>query len=187
MSPPVRKELCDGKVRLRPYIPRDAAALFEAAKESVASVGRYLPWCHEDYTFEEAAQWCSVTEEKWENAEAYDFVIEDALTREFLGGCAINRIEPQYRRCNLGYWVRSSRQKRGFATAATRMLARWALEELGLRRVEISAAVTNAASCRVAEKAGAVRESIQRNGFFLGGKSVDGVVYSIIPSDLQLD
>ena len=46
---------------------------------------------------------------------------------------------------NLGYWVRTDATRRGIATAATRRLARWAFEALGLRRVEIVIAPGNAA------------------------------------------
>ena len=36
-----------GPLRVRPWQPEDADALFAAASESIESVGRWLPWCRE--------------------------------------------------------------------------------------------------------------------------------------------
>jgi ribosomal-protein-serine acetyltransferase len=90
-----------------------------------------------------------------------------------------------HRYANLFYWVRSSRLRQGVASAAVRLLARYAFETVGLQRVEIVVAVGNAASARVAEKVGAVREGILRNRIFLHGSSYDAFSYSLIPGDLD--
>ncbi len=42
---------------LRPLEDRDAPAFAQAARESWATVGPWLPWCHADYTEEEALAW----------------------------------------------------------------------------------------------------------------------------------
>jgi RimJ/RimL family protein N-acetyltransferase len=63
------------------------------------------------------------------------------------------------------------------------MLARFGFEDLGLQRIEITAAVGNVASQRVAEKIGAVREGLLRNRFLLQGRSHDAYLYSLIPED----
>jgi RimJ/RimL family protein N-acetyltransferase len=85
---------------------------------------------------------------------------------------------------NLGYWVRTSAAGRGVATNATRAAARFGFEQLGLRRIEIVAAVDNIPSQRVAEKAGAVREGILRQRLLIRGKSMDAVLFSLVREDL---
>jgi len=42
------------RVRLRPYTEAHAQSLFEAARESVAEVHRWLPWCHANYQLGDA-------------------------------------------------------------------------------------------------------------------------------------
>lgn len=64
----------------------------------------------------------------------------------------------------MGYWVRTSQTRRGIATAAVRLIARFGFEDLGLRRLELLIATDNFASRRVAEKVGARLEGIRSGG-----------------------
>ncbi|MEP0764930.1 MAG: GNAT family N-acetyltransferase [Fimbriimonadia bacterium] len=177
-------ELADGEIRIRRHREGDVDALFEAARESIAEVGRWLPWCHPDYRREETAEWIAGRIEAWDRGDAYEFVIEDAETGRVLGGVGINSINRGLRSANLGYWVRTTAAGRGVATAAARLAARFALEVMGLVRVYILADVENLPSQRVAEKAGAVREGVLRNALVLRGEPRDAVGYSLIPGDL---
>ena len=54
----------------------------------------------------------------------------------------------------IGYWVAAAVRGRGVASMAARLLCAFGFETLGLRRIELNAAVGNVASRRVAEKAG---------------------------------
>lgn len=183
----MREELFDGRVRLRPYTLDDAAALYEAARESVSEVNPWLPWCHPEFSIEDARSWLAGLPARRESGTAYEFCIEDAATGQYVGGAGINAVVKDDLRANLGYWVRSSRAGQGFATATASMLARWAFEDLALERVEIVVAVGNKRSQRVAEKVGALREGVERNRLRLHGISHDAVMYSLIPSDLGLE
>ena len=186
-SPPPRiapETLADGVVRVRPFEPGDVEPMFEAARESIAEVFPWLPWCHPEYSRENSAGWVGTRAAAWESGEEYSFVIEDAATGRFLGGTGLNQIHRVARLANLGYWVRTSAAGRGAATRATRLVARFGLERLALARIEILAAVDNRASQRVAEKAGAVREGVLRNRLQIHGRSVDAVIFSLVPGDL---
>ena len=63
----------------------------------------------------------------------------------------------QYRG-HIGYWVTPPARGRGICTRALRLLARWALDELELQRLELITDPDNLASQRVAEKVGFQRE-----------------------------
>jgi len=58
----------------------------------------------------------------------------------------------------IGYWAAPWARRRGVMTRAVRLLAQWSFEEFELHRIEIIVAVENAASNRVAEKAGFTNE-----------------------------
>jgi len=55
---------------------------------------------------------------------------------------------------------------------------------LRLNRVELTIAVDNQASLRVADKAGATKEGILRNIVIKSDTPSDAVVFSLIPQDL---
>jgi RimJ/RimL family protein N-acetyltransferase len=177
--------LTNGLIRLRPYRPDDIEPFREAALESAAEINPWMPWCHAEYTHGEAVAWVQSRPTAWERDEEYSFVIADFRTDRLLGGCGLNQIDRLRLRANLGYWVRTSETGRGLATAATRLLARFGFEDLGLQRIEIVAAVNNRGSQRVATKAGATRECIARNRLRVHERQTDAVRFSLIPSDLS--
>ena len=178
-------ELTDGSILLRPYQISDIESLYEAARESIPEVSIWMPWCHPDYSIEESRKWIESQPDAWEKGTGYEFAITEYSSGTYLGGCGINEIRYDYGYANLGYWVRTSQTKKGIATAATILLIRWAFNELKLNRVEISVAINNQASLRVADKAGATKEGILRNKLSKNGLPCDTVMFSLIPQDLS--
>ena len=75
-----------------------------------------------------------------------------------LGGISLGA----YRGGHIGYWIDQDHASKGLTTRAVRELTRYGLEELGLHRIEINLRPENAASKRVAEKAGYVFEGLRR-------------------------
>ena len=171
-------------VRIRPYAPSDAEALYEAVRESIAEVGAWLEWCHPDYAIEESRAWIDHCAAARAEGREYNFAIVDADDR-FLGGCGLNRIEHNHRVANLGYWVRTSAAGRGVATAATLLLAEFAFEQTNLNRLQILASTRNTASQRVAERAGARREAVAPDRLFLRGERHDAVQYALLRSEFR--
>ncbi|MBE1161046.1 GNAT family N-acetyltransferase [Dyella acidiphila] len=168
---------------LRPWAASHAPALHQAVQESVAGVGRWLPWCHAGYDLQESLQWIAICQQAWHEGEHYDFAIFDTQDR-LLGGVGLNQLDGRDLRANLGYWLRTSAVGQGYATQAGRTAAMFGFEALALRRVEIVAAVGNLASQRCAERIGAQREGIARQRILLHGQSEDAVVYGLLPGDL---
>jgi len=62
-----------------------------------------------------------------------------------------------------GYWVRSSRARRGYVTEAVRAISDAAFATLGAARVEIRCHDRNERSWRVAERAGFTLEGVLRS------------------------
>ncbi len=177
-------ELSDGAITLRPYTKKDAGVLFEAVRESLRELSAWLPFAHERYDISESRDWIKQCPKDWKDGYAFNFAITNGADGAFLGGCGLNEINGRDRRCNLGYWVRTTATGRGIAPAATRLLARWGFETLKLRRIEIVVNTANARSLRVAEKSGARREGILRNRFFGNKQSPDAVLFSLIPGEV---
>lgn len=163
---------------IRAYQPADAQQLWEAARESVGEVSRWLDWCHPEYSMAEAVQWTQSRGRLAAEGHEYSFAIVSADGR-FLGGCGVNQINRTHRFGNLGYWVRTSATRRGVATEAVRQVAAFAFQSTDLVRLEIVCAAGNVASQRVAERVGAAREGVLRHRLLLRGEPVDAVMYSL--------
>jgi ribosomal-protein-serine acetyltransferase len=168
-----------GAIEIRPWTADDAVPLFEAARESVAEVYPWLPWCHPGYTLAEAKAWAESRAALQASGEEHNFVIAGPDGR-FLGGCGVNQINRLHRFANLGYWVRTSAAGRGVATAAVGQLRGFAFRTTDLVRLEIVCAVGNVRSQRVAARAGAQREGVLRDRLVLRGEPVDAVMFSLV-------
>ncbi|BET65480.1 GNAT family N-acetyltransferase [Opitutales bacterium ASA1] len=179
-------ELDDGVVALRPLGPEHALAMAEAAAESRDRLSPWLPWCTPQYGPAHAAEFAGSRPEAWVDATEYAFAIFADAPERFVGVCGLNELRPLHHTANLGYWVRSSATGRGYAPAAARLLARFGLLHLPLRRIEIVVAVDNRASCRAAIKSGARHEGTLRNRLYLHGRSHDAEVYSFVPTDFEI-
>lgn len=175
----------DGRIALRRYRSDDVEPLYAAVEESRASIGRWMPWCHERYSFDDAFTWVAGRERAWVDAEEYTLLIVDAQSGAILGSSGLNQINRVNAYANLGYWVRTSAQGRGVGSAAVRLVARYGFGELRLGRVEIVTDVENVASRRTAERAGARFEGVCRNRLKQGDRFNDAALYGLIPADLE--
>jgi ribosomal-protein-serine acetyltransferase len=179
-------KLTDGVVTLRPFEFGEEGALHQAVHESLAELELWMSWANEKYTNETALNFITLTRAYWSNGSLYAFAITDAQTGAIIGGCSLSHFHPVYHFCNLGYWVRTSRQREGIAGRATRLAARFAFERANLIRAEIVIAVGNEPSKRVAEKAGAHYEGILLNRMIVGTQVCDAHMFSLLPSDFGL-
>lgn len=178
-------EFFNDRIRIRRYRPDDAEALYEAVRESTTELSVWMAWCSRTYSFAETEAFIKTRDAEWEKGEHYSFAVCDARTGKFLGGVGLNFFNRLHKFANLGYWVRTSQTRRGVASDATRMAARFGLEQLGLNRIEVVAALGNIPSQRVAEKAGAKREGILRKRVLVHEQPQDAVMYSLVAEDLK--
>ena len=178
-------QLSGGNVVLLPYQIIHFKDLHSAAIESMAELMLWMSWMHPGYSLEESRVWVVERPEQWAKGISYDFVITDLNDGSYIGGCGLNKFDPERKVANLGYWVRTTMTKRGIATTAAALLARWGIDKLNLQRIEIVVASPNIASQRVAEKTGALREGLLRNRMIVRDSMYDEVMFSIIPSDVS--
>ena len=153
--------------------------MYEAARESIGTVGPWMPWLHDGYTLEQAEAWAERQQQGFEERTDFEFMILGDHQR-ILGGIGLNNVDPLNPRANLGYWVRASETGKGVATAATRLLVEWAFANTPLVRIEVVVSVENTASLRVAEKAGAAREGVLRSRLLLNGRMHDAVMLAFV-------
>lgn len=173
--------ITSGGLLLRPFEPADSRAFTDAVLESVPTVGRWMSWCSDSFSEQDALAWFAACAVSRRSASAFEFGVFAENSGEFLGGAGLNGIMHHHRICNLGYWVRQSRQRQGVASRCVAALSRHAFGQLDLHRVEIVVAVGNAASEGVAAKSGALRECVARNRLFIHGRSVPAHVFSLVP------
>ena len=166
-------KLEDEAVLLRPFTLDDVQALVSAldGDEDIARWTR-IP---SPYTERDAREFINETPER-------AFAVCDRATGDLIGGIGARPREEAV--VEVGYWVRADRRGKGIATRALRLVAHWAIDELGADRVQLITDPVNVGSQRVAEKVGFQREGTLRSFVLIKGTRRDAVMYSLLPEDL---
>lgn len=169
--------LHSARLRLRPFGEADADAIF--ALQSDARVLRY--WDAPPWTDRARAQRfiaaCRQIEAEGSGAR---LAIERAADGGFIGWCALNTWNPDYRSARLGYCLGEAAWGQGLATEAAGALLRWAFAALDLNRVQAETDTRNIASSRVLEKLGFRREGTLREDCIVDGEVSDSWVYGLL-------
>jgi len=179
----MRRQITNDRIVVRAFDSSDVDSLHEAVCESVDEMSPFETWCHSGYSVEEAAEYIDWWMKARDAGRAFYFAVEDATEHTLLGACGLSGYSTEHRRAMLGYWIRTSRTRRGHATLAARMVCHAGFADLGLLRIEIEVPTTNVASQCVAEKLGAVREGVLRKRLVLPDGPSDVIAYSILQSE----
>jgi len=102
-------------------------------------------------------------------------IVEDGA---FLGLALAPTIDRETATVELGYIVAEDARGRGVATEALRRLTEWTLRETGAKRIELLISVDNAASKKVAERAGYELEGVLRSTYLKQGRREDTEMWS---------
>jgi RimJ/RimL family protein N-acetyltransferase len=126
--------------------------------------------------------WLGRYEDGWADGSRAGFAARDA-TGAAVAFAAFVKLDLDGLEGELGYVVAPAARGRGVASRAVSLLTRWGLEKLGLHRIELRIDPANAASTRVAERAGYHQEGILRSVAFKEGRRSDVAVWSRLASD----
>lgn len=168
-------------ITIKPLTEEHLDEFVSAVRESADTVGKWLPWCTENYSIDEAQFWFKYCQLNIDNKSAYDLGIFLTSTGQLAGGISINRINRLDQIGAIGYWVRQSLQNQGIASEAVELIKTFGFETLGLTRLEIIVLEDNHISRRLAVKAGAEYECVARNRLIHHEQPTDALVYSLVP------
>ncbi|MCI4044875.1 GNAT family N-acetyltransferase [Streptomyces sp. TRM75563] len=144
---------------LRPWERADAAAFL-----SVYQDDETRRWhTHRPSTEAQVAEWFAAYRQDWEREKGCHFAVVARDDGEVLGRMALRGLDFDDGVANAAYWVLPAARGAGVATRALAALSAWALDDIGFHRLELDHSTRNAASCRVATKAGYRLEGTKRN------------------------
>jgi ribosomal-protein-serine acetyltransferase len=141
-----------GTLELRRWRPDHLPQLMAAIEVSVTDLGLWFPWAADGIPSEQSERdGLEAGVLAFDQDADWSFSLFEASSDELVGGCGLHRRDGDG--VEVGYWVRSDRHRRGYATAAARALtdAAFAFVE-GAARVEIRMDQANVASAGVPAK-----------------------------------
>ena len=181
---------------LRPFDSSDAARVQEICGDrGIAATTRNIPHPYPDGA---AQRWIESHPELWSTGKAAIFAIcldgADEADGADGGPCpddaspigAIGlEINPLDHHAELGYWLSRENWGQGICTEAVGLVVRFGIEQLGLQRIHAICMASNAASGRVLEKNGMLREGRLRNHVRKWGVFHDVDVYGLLRRDFS--
>jgi RimJ/RimL family protein N-acetyltransferase len=173
-------ELSDGRLRLRALRPEDKPAVVRGLNDP--ECGRFLwapPYPYTDADFDE---FYAGRPTDWSEERNAFWIVADADSDEVLAAISLD-VRKELESGEIGYWCGPWARGRGVMTAAVRLVRDWALDDLGLLRVEITAYSDNVASQRTALATGFTREGARRSFITARGVRRDDVIFAMVPGD----
>jgi ribosomal-protein-alanine N-acetyltransferase len=175
----VLTSLQTSRLSLRPLQMADFADFFEYAQDpAVSGPGMWRPYVSETVAREDFEHILSLYRQglMW-------WALEDRLTRKMIGRCELAAYDPIDARAELSYALNSLFWGQGLMTEAARAVLRYGFEEMRLNRVSAKVFVDNAASVRLLEKLGMVREGRLRQYVQVRGQPEDVDIYSVLHAE----
>ena len=141
--------LADGVITLRAKDRRDVDTLVALCQDPAIPRWTRVP---RPYTRADALEWIALSELEQAAGRAIGWLA--VAGGEVAGSVGLQVIDHERGTAEIGYWVAAPARGRGIAARAVRLVSDWAVRELGLRELRISAHEDNAASQAVARRAG---------------------------------
>jgi ribosomal-protein-serine acetyltransferase len=147
-------------------------ALVEAERDRIAV---WLPWVDATKTIGDQRRWLEGVLADHRNLEGCGIFVDGA----YAGGVGLS-LDPYGVIGEIGYWIGSAHEGRGFVTAATRALIEIGFGELSLHKIVIHAGVDNLRSRAIPERLGFTQEGILREEGLGAIGFYDSVVYGLL-------
>ncbi len=177
---PARTVLEGHHVRLEPMNATEhTEALYHASHDSeqALKVWDYLlsgPW-------PDVESYRSVIRQQSAELDPVFFAIRSLDTGQVCGQASFLNIKPQHGSIEIGHiWFSPSLQKTRAATEALFLMIRYAMDDLGYRRMEWKCNALNSNSRRAAKRLGFRFEGVFYNHIIVKGKNRDTAWYSIL-------
>lgn len=177
---PQRVPLEGVAVVLEPVEPeRHAAALFSSSEQAPDL------WTHLAYgPFANQAVFASWLEDRAATQDPLFYAIVDRAAGSARGMASFLRMEPSHGVIEIGHiWFAPALQRTRQATEAIYLLARYAFDDLGYRRLEWKCDSLNQPSRSAAERFGFVFEGVFRQHMVVKGRNRDTAWFSILDGE----
>ena len=151
--------------------------MLEAVERSLSELRRWMPWAQGTPSREESIKVLENGHELFDTDKEWNYALIQNSSGELVGAAGLHVVQDPD--CpEIGYWVRSDRTGRGYATAAARALAAAAFQYLpAVRQVKIRMDWANVASAAIPAKLGFRLLAVEDREIETCGHTGEGLVW----------
>lgn len=162
---------------LTPNDLANAEEVFNQIEKNRSRLSPFIPWESRIKTLDDVKSRFE-REQIWRDKfEVFEFGIYLKSTSEYVGNIGVFRIEWLDNKCELGYWLTSDFEGKGYMLEAAEALL-LEVKQIGFHRVEIKCAPENIKSLNLAKKLNFTLEGILKDNFIFNGQYQDTMVFA---------
>ncbi|WOG25622.1 GNAT family N-acetyltransferase [Endozoicomonas sp. 8E] len=167
----------DEEIRLQLVSETLAPRYLELLEESREYLSRWLPWTEFCNTEEGFRAFAKKSLHDYADGKSLTCAIE--FQENVVGNISLNTIRHDLKMVEVGYWLGEPYQGSGIITRACRYLCHHAFNNLGMEKVQISAAEENLSSRAVCERLGMTLEGVISHREKVGDKVLSHAIYGL--------
>lgn len=180
-STPVFCMQVDTEIQLRLIEARHAEIYFALVERNRAHLRQWTDVKPYEGSIETVRDYIKHQLLKFANGQGYHLGIW--YQGELVGNLDYGNLDWRSRKVELGYWIDASLQGKGIVTRACQTMIRYAFEEQGLNKVEISCAQENHRSRAIPERLGFTQEGLHRQADWQRDHFDDIVFYGLLAQE----
>ncbi|MFB4214057.1 GNAT family N-acetyltransferase [Shouchella sp. JSM 1781072] len=172
------------RLLIRPPLKGDGEKLFESVQFSKADLSPWLPWVNQITTVSQAEEAVQFAYQQFIDLHDLRFHLFERHSLAFIGSVGFHEIKWSVPRMEIGYWLDSRYQGKGYMIEAIKPLLPFAFNQLSVHRLELRCDPLNKKSRTVAEKLDFKLEAILKENerATLSNGYADTCVYAMLRS-----
>ena len=167
---------------LRPWNVTDAPTVVEAFTD--LEIQRWHVRAAD--TVDEVCELIRAWQRGWAEESQLNWALAGRDSDAVLGRVSLKGVDHRDGSAGVAYWMMPAVRGRGLCTHAVMAVCEWAFREAGFHRIGLAHSTGNAASCRVAVKAGFREEGIRRGAALHVDGWHDMHVHAVLADDVPL-
>jgi ribosomal-protein-alanine N-acetyltransferase len=165
------------RLQLRKVTAGDAPRIFFLRSDArvMAFLDRAPAACEE-----EAVQFIQNINKLEQSGDAVNWALALKEDTTLIGTIGYWRMQKEHYRAEIGYTLHPDNQGKGLMQEALTAVLQYGFQVMNLHSVEANVNPANAASIKLLERAGFVREGYFRENYFYNGRFLDSAIYSLL-------
>lgn len=155
-------ELRTERLFLRSPHRASAEALNLAVCASIDRLSVWMDWAQHAPSLAETRHQCDQAEAAFRGGDDFQIHIWNPQGERIIGATGVHRVRPEVPACEIGYWIRTGFEGRGYAREAVEALVSWLLAKTAFERIELRMDRHNVRSRALAERLGFALEGVLR-------------------------
>ncbi|MFD2638546.1 GNAT family N-acetyltransferase [Piscibacillus salipiscarius] len=173
----------DEEVSLKLVDLGDAEELFQLTDRSRDHLRTWLPWLDHTKELKDTENYIKFSKKAYANHEGMNTVV--LYNGKTAGVVGFNELDWTNRIAYIGYWLGVDFTGKGIMTRAAGALTDYAIRDLGMNKVDITAAEHNRGSRSIPERLGFTEEGKIRSREWLYDHYVDHIVYGMLKEEWE--